>query len=90
METVKLTLRGPLKDGNGVYRSYFLVTDGGRNAGRGRATAIPLSIGAPLPQPEFVEVNTGGEEEALSRLIQRLLSLPGNAGLAAELNDTPT
>lgn len=89
METLTLKLRGTDEDGNERYRSYYLVTDGGRNAGHGRASVIPMSKGAPLPQPHFVDVKQGGEEEAVARMIEILLALPGNRGLTAELNDTP-
>jgi hypothetical protein len=90
METLTLKFRGRQEDGSEVYRSYFLVTDGGRLAGQGRASVIPMSVGAPMPDPEFVEVRQGGEEEAVSLLIDRLLALPGNLGLVAELNDRPS
>jgi len=90
METLTLKLRGKDEAGNELYRSYFLVTDGGRNVGRGRASVIPMSKGAPMPQPEFIEVRQGGEEEAVVRMINTLLALPGNQGLLAELNDTPS
>jgi hypothetical protein len=43
-----------------------------------------------MPNPEFVEVRQGGEKEAVSLLIERLLVLPGNQGLVAELNDRPS
>lgn len=90
METLTLKLRGKHPDGSEIYRSYYLVTDGGRNAGLGRASAIPMSKGAPMPQPDFVEVRQGGEEEAVTQLINALLTLPDNQGLIAELNDTPS
>jgi hypothetical protein len=90
MQTWTLRFRGRQEDGSEVYRSYFLVTDGGRLAGRGRASVIPMSVGAPMPDPAFVEIHQGGEEEAVSQLIDRLLALPGNLGLVAELNDRPS
>lgn len=90
METVTLKLRGKDEAGNERYRSYYLVTDGGRNVGRGRASVIPMSRGAPMPAQDFIEVRQGGEEEAIVRLIEALLALPGNQGLVAELNDTPS
>jgi len=90
METLTLKLRGTLADGSEAYRSYYLVTDGGRNVGSGRASVIPMSKAAPMPEQEFVDVRQGGEEEAAAQLIQCLLGLPGNLGLVAELNDTPT
>jgi hypothetical protein len=90
METMTLKLHGKLDDGSEAYRSYYLVTDGGRLAGRGRASVIPMSKGAPMPPVDYVEVRQGGEEEAIMQLVHTLLALPGNAGLMAELNETPT
>ena len=90
METLTLKLRGLTHDGCEIYRSYYLVTDGGRNAGQGRASVIPMSKGAPMPPQDFVEVRRGGEEEAALQIIQTLLALPDNQGLKAELNDTPS
>lgn len=90
MKNMTLKLRGKDADGNEVYRSYFIVTDGGRLAGTGRASVIPMSKGAPMPAHEHVEVNQGGEEEAAARLIKTLLALPGNAGLVAEVDDNPS
>ena len=90
METLTLKLRGKHTDGSEIYRSYYLITDGGRNVGRGRASVIPMSRGAPMPQIDHIEVKTGGEEEAVVRMLDTLLALPGNEGLAAELNDTPS
>lgn len=67
-------------------RSYYLVTDGGR----GRASVIPMSAGAPMPEQDFVEVRQGGEEMALKTMVDTLLALPGNRGLIAELDDRPS
>lgn len=90
MENITLKLRGKDADGNDLYRSYFLITDGGRRVGTGRASVIPMSKGAPMPPDDHLEVSEGGEEEAVARLIQALLALPGNQGLVAEFNETPT
>jgi hypothetical protein len=90
METMTLKLRGMSPENAQTYRSYYLVTDGGRMAGRGRASAIPMSSGAPMPERDFVEVQRGGEEQALKNLVDTLLALPGNQGLVAELNDRPS
>ncbi len=89
METLTLKLRGTDEAGNERYRSYYLITDGGRNVGRGRASVVPMSRGAPMPESDHVEVKAGGEEEAVVRMIEILLALPGNHGLSAELNDAP-
>jgi len=90
METVTLKMHGKAADGSSVYRSYYLIIDGGRLAGRGRATAVPMSSQAPMPEQDFVEVQKGGEEEAIAQLINTLLALEGNQGLIAELNDRPS
>jgi hypothetical protein len=90
MENITLKFRGKDADGNEAYRSYFLVTDGGRMAGTGRASVIPMSKGAPMPPHDHVVVSQGGEEEAVAQLIKALLALPGNQGLVAELDDNPT
>ncbi|MEW5892518.1 MAG: hypothetical protein AB1697_05220 [Pseudomonadota bacterium] len=90
METMTLKLRGKAADASEIYRSYYLVTDGGRMVGRGRASAIPMSAGAPMPEPDYVEVSQGGEEQALKTLVDTLLALPGNQGLQMELNDRPS
>lgn len=90
METMTLKLRGLSSEHAQTYRSYYLVTDGGHGAGLGRATVIPLSGGAPMPEQDFVEVRQGGEEQAVQQLVDTLLALPGNQGLVAELNDRPS
>ena len=90
METVTLKLKGETMDGVERYRSYYLVTDGGCGVGRGRASVIPMSKGAPMPSHDFLEVSQGGEEKALAELIKTLLALQGNEGLKAELNTAPS
>jgi hypothetical protein len=89
METVTLKLTGETADGVERYRSYYLVADGGSGVGRGRASVIPMSKGAPMPSEDFLEVSRGGEEKALAELINTLLALQGNEGLKAELNTEP-
>jgi hypothetical protein len=90
MEMMTLKLQGTSPDNASIYRSYYLVTDGGRMAGRGRASVIPMSAGAPMPEQDFVEVRQGGEEMALKTMVDTLLALPGNRGLIAELDDRPS
>ncbi len=87
METMKLTLTGKDESGTEIYRSYFLVTDGGSVAGKGRASVIPMTGQAPMPTPEHFEVGDGGEEHAIKLLVDHLLALPGNQGLIAELSE---
>jgi len=90
METMTLKLQGKSPDNSHLYRSYYLITDGGHMTGRGRASVVPMSAQAPMPEQDFVEVRQGGEEMALKALVDKLLALPGNQGLVAELNDRPS
>lgn len=90
MEMMTLKMHGQGPDNREVYRSYYLVTDGGRMTGLGRASAIPLSKDAPMPPDDHVEVRQGGEEMALKRMVEVLLALPGNQGLLAVLGDNPS
>jgi hypothetical protein len=90
MEMMTLKMRGTAADNTEIYRSYYLVTDGGRMTGRGRASVIPMSAGAPMPDQDFVEVDQGGEEKALQKLVNTLMALPDNQGLISELNDNPS
>lgn len=86
METMKLTLTGKDEAGAEIYRSYFLVTDGGTMAGKGRASVIPMTALAPMPETDHVEIRDGGEERAIKLLVDQLLTLPGNKGLVAALS----
>jgi len=89
MEMMTLKMTGMTADGMQRYRSYYLVTDGGHMAGLGRASAIPMSAGAPMPENDFVQVNQGGEERALKTLVDVLCALPGNEDLNINLNLNP-
>jgi hypothetical protein len=86
MKTMKLTLTGKDHAGAEIYRSYFLVMDGGAMAGKGRASVIPMTGLAPMPDPDYVEVRDGGEEKAIGLLVDTMLALPGNQGLIAALS----
>jgi len=90
MEMMTLKMSGTTADGVLRYRSYYLVTDGGHMAGLGRASAIPMSTGAPMPEDDFVQVNQGGEERALKTLVDVLCALPGNEDLSIDLNINPS
>ena len=85
METIKLTLTGKDEHGAEIYRSYFLVTDGGAMASKGHASVIPMTGLAPMPEPDDVEVSDGGEERAGRLLLDTVLALPGNRGLVSAL-----
>lgn len=86
METFKLTLTHRDESGVEHYRSCFLVTDGGVMAGKGRASVIPLTGQAPMPEPDYVEVRVGGEERAIAMMLDILLALPGNRGWHSSLS----
>lgn len=90
MEMMTLRMTGTTVDGVPRFRSYYLVTDGGRMNGLGRASAIPMSAGAPMPEEDFVQVNQGGEERALKSLVEVLCALPGNEDLSIDLNINPS
>jgi hypothetical protein len=80
MITASLRLTGTLDDGAEVYRSYYLVADFGA-AGSGKASIIPMSIGAPMPDEDPPGVQHGGEEAALKAAADAIKALPGNRGL---------
>jgi hypothetical protein len=80
MMTASIRLAGTLSDGAEVYRSYYLVADFGAS-GSGKASIIPMSIGAPMPDDEHLMVKTGGEEAALKAAAEAIKALPGNHGL---------
>jgi hypothetical protein len=80
MITASLRLTGTLDDGAEVYRSYYLVADFGSH-GSGKASIIPMSIGAPMPDDDHLEVRYGGEEQALTAAAEAIKALPGNRGL---------
>jgi hypothetical protein len=80
MITASIRLSGTLDDGAEVYRSYYLVADFA-SLGSGKASIIPMSIGAPMPDDDHLEVKYGGEEAALKAAAEAIKALPGNAGL---------
>jgi hypothetical protein len=90
MEMMTLKMTGMTADGVQRYRSYYLVTDGGHMAGIGRASAIPMSAGAPMPEDDYVQVKQGGEEHALKSLVEVLCALPGNENMSIDLNPNPS
>jgi ABC-type molybdate transport system ATPase subunit len=83
MITASIRLTGTLDDGAEVYRSYYLVADFGAS-GSGKASIIPMSIGAPLPDDEHLAVQYGGEEAALKAAAEAIKALPGNRGLVVK------
>ena len=83
MITASLRLTGTLDDGAEVYRSYYLVADFAAG-GSGKASIIPMSIGAPMPDDDQLSVSRGGEEAALKAAAEVIKALPGNQGLAVQ------
>ena len=55
--------------------------------GRGRASIIPLSLGAPLPDEDPAVYD--GEEAALNAAVAAIGALPGNRGLEARVAINP-
>lgn len=83
MITASLRLTGTLDDGAEVYRSYYLVADFGAS-GSGKASIIPMSNGAPMPNDDHLSVAHGGEEAALKAAAEAIKTLPGNRGLSVQ------
>ena len=88
MLTASLRLTGTLSDGAEVHRSYYLVADFGAS-GSGKPSIIPLSLGAPMPDEDRLEVKTGGEEAALKAATEAIKALPGNQGLEVRVVINP-
>ena len=88
MLTASLRLTGTLSGGAEVYRSYYLVADFGAS-GSGKSSIIPLSLGAPMPDEDRLEVKTGGEEAALKAATEAIKALPGNQGLEVRVVINP-
>lgn len=84
MMTASIRLTGTLSDGTDVTRSYYLIADFGSSAS-GRASIVPLSMGAPMPEDVKLTVNAGGEAGALSAAAEAIKALPGNRGLDAKV-----
>ena len=84
MMTASIRLTGTLDDGTDVTRSYYLVADFGASIS-GRASVVPLSMGAPLPEDDGLTVDTGGEAAALTAAAEAIKALPGNRGLDARV-----
>ena len=85
--TLKLTRIAD--DGAEMYRKYYLVADFAEVRGQGKASIIPLSVGAPMPDAEHLTVK-GGENEALIAAADVIKGLPGNAGFSANVDFYPS
>ena len=89
MITATLKLTKTLDDGATGYRKYYLIADFGATSGSGKASIVPLSGGAPMPESDQMSVR-GGENEALMAAADLIRQLPGNAGFTAEVNLDPS
>ena len=84
MMTASIRLTGTLDDGTDVTRNYYLIADFGSSAS-GRASIVPLSMGAPMPEDDRLTVTAGGEAAALTTAAEAIKALPGNCGLDARV-----
>lgn len=89
MITATFKLTRTADDGAELFRKYYLVADFSDVRGQGKASIIPLSIGAPMPDAEHVTVK-GGESEALIAATDLIKGLPGNAGFDAKIDFDPS
>ncbi len=80
MLTASLRLSGTLSDGAEVVRSYYLVADFSEH-GSGKASVMPLSLGAPMADDDQLNLEYGDEEAALKAAAEAIKALPGNQGL---------
>lgn len=76
-------------DGAEIFPKYYLVADFADVRGQGRASIIPLSVGAPMPDVEHLTVK-GGENEALMAAADMIKGLPGNSGFAVKIDFDPS
>ena len=89
MITATFRLTRTADDGAEMFRKYYLVADFADVRGQGKASIIPLSVGAPMPDDEHLTVK-GGENEALIAATDLIKGLPGNAGFAAKIDFDPS
>jgi len=89
MITATFKLIRTADDGAEMFRKYYLVADFADVRGQGKASIIPLSVGAPMPDDEHLTVK-GGENEALIAATDLIKGLPGNAGFAAKIDFDPS
>ncbi len=85
--TLKLTRTAD--DGAEMFRKYFLVADFADVRGQGKASIIPLSVGAPMPDAGHLTVK-GGENEAMMAAADLIKGLTGNAGFSAKIDFDPS
>lgn len=88
MITATLKLSRLADDGAEMFRKYYLVADFADTRGQGRASIIPLSLGAPMPGEDQLLVK-GGEHEAMLAATDVIRALPDNAGFEASIAFNP-
>lgn len=72
---------GTKKDQYGMpvpFHSYFVVASPWQSDGSGVASAVPLSIAAPAPNPPHKLELQGGPEKAFEAMLEILRLLPKN------------
>ena len=89
MITATFKLTRTADDGAEMFRKYYLIADFADVRGQGKASIIPLSVGAPMPDDEHLTVK-GGENEALLAATDLIKGLPGNAGFVAKIDFDPS
>ncbi len=89
MITATFKLTRTADDGAEMFRKYYLVADFADVRGQGKASIIPLSVGAPMPDDEHLTAK-GGENEALIAATDLIKGLPGNAGFVAKIDFDPS
>ena len=85
--TLKLTRTAD--DGCEMYRKYFLIADFGSVRGQGKASIVPLSAGAPMPESAQITLR-GGENEAILAAVDAIQGLPGNEGFTSLIDFEPS
>lgn len=89
MITATLQLTRTLDDGASGYRKYFLIADFASTSGQGKASIVPLSSGAPMPENDQIQVQ-GGENEALMAAAELVRKLSANDGFTALVDLEPS
>lgn len=85
MINATLRLTRTADDGAEMFRKYFLIADFGDVRQQGKASIVPLSVGAPMPADDHLTV-LGGEKEAMRAAVDVVRSLAGNEGFAATID----
>ena len=89
MVTATIQLTRTLDDGANGFRKYFLIADFVSASAQGKASIVPFSSGAPIPESDQNQVR-GGENEALMAAVELLRKLPANEGSTAQIELEPS